>query len=602
MHISVCTANSTLALKRCTTCCSQFHCPLCAVGNFKPTKFSRAQRHLKLHFTNGLVYDGYTICKCNLPCRKRSHFHCPKCAKTILRKHNMIAHLKGCRGSSSGPASVSSAEGQTPAPTLSLTKTGHLVVYQTPKRSLEMPGADTQYQTAVPAMHPEMDEYSHSDNGLFDEDDLETQLSETHAYSKRDITMFSHLPSVCLDANNGIAAVCKTMEEFCMPVHVQYKTWGKAHHVRCELEECRQSHVLAERSGFLFRLCEHVRSLDYCTQTATEVQLDKTVLEEMVTSIRFGEVKKEECLMRQKAAQEARVPFSLEVDLEMPTGHYCLSIHEPQVKQHCLLGRVFVMYNSKTNTWICSCAKPRRLSCPHKYIAKWHLFQTRKKLFKVELKMAAGEQVAGLRPLSQEQVQRESGDRFGVLGAGGDRRSLLLGEAEALDLRILPEFVFGEYLCGTIKQLRTDTASAILEKLSGLSKSGHVAPLLEEVVSEAMEIVVNHLMGLAEERFAHLQLEISARDEEIEGLKVQLRGERQHLSWEPGGGSSSELSDCVQVEDSNSPQSPERLHAKICATLGQSLKKQNAVPGKRQRKNSWTDASEVSWKLDQGQQ
>ncbi len=42
-----------------------------------------------------------------------------------------------------------------------------------------------------------------------------------------------------------------------------------------------------------------------------------------------------------------------------------------------------VTYNSSAGTWHCPCAKPR-MSCPHKNIAKWHLFQTNKSLFTTE--------------------------------------------------------------------------------------------------------------------------------------------------------------------------------------------------------------------------
>ncbi len=42
-----------------------------------------------------------------------------------------------------------------------------------------------------------------------------------------------------------------------------------------------------------------------------------------------------------------------------------------------------VTYNSSAGTWHCPCAKPR-MSCPHKNIAKWHLFQTNQNIFSTE--------------------------------------------------------------------------------------------------------------------------------------------------------------------------------------------------------------------------
>lgn len=40
-----------------------------------------------------------------------------------------------------------------------------------------------------------------------------------------------------------------------------------------------------------------------------------------------------------------------------------------------------VVYNARTNSWHCPCIQSRR-SCPHKYIAKWHLFQKYPELFR----------------------------------------------------------------------------------------------------------------------------------------------------------------------------------------------------------------------------
>ncbi len=58
-----------------------------------------------------------------------------------------------------------------------------------------------------------------------------------------------------------------------------------------------------------------------------------------------------------------------------------ISVFERNVSYYSRLGRVIVVYNTNLNTWHCPCSKARR-SCLHKYIAKWHLFQTDRKLFR----------------------------------------------------------------------------------------------------------------------------------------------------------------------------------------------------------------------------
>ncbi len=162
---------------------------------------------------------------------------------------------------------------------------------------------------------------------------------------------------------------------------MQRKTWGQQHVTRCEMEDCRQYHLLAQRSGLSHSLCHHIRSLDYCNTTASEEQLDHQVLHEMVENRFFTDSKVAVCKTRQREAEEAHVLLSVLVDLTGSKNHICLSIHEPNLHHYSTLGRVFVTHNFKKNTWHCPCAKARA-SCTHKYIAKRHLFQTHKHIFK----------------------------------------------------------------------------------------------------------------------------------------------------------------------------------------------------------------------------
>ncbi|KAJ4932939.1 hypothetical protein JOQ06_029777 [Pogonophryne albipinna] len=45
------------AVKRCTTCCKLFHCPLCP--KFKPCAPSRLEKHLEVHLKNGIMFKAY---------------------------------------------------------------------------------------------------------------------------------------------------------------------------------------------------------------------------------------------------------------------------------------------------------------------------------------------------------------------------------------------------------------------------------------------------------------------------------------------------------------------------------------------------------------
>ncbi|XP_070399217.1 uncharacterized protein [Nothobranchius furzeri] len=214
-------------------------------------------------------------------------------------------------------------------------------------------------------------------------------MMRKHSNQSIDVCLASHLQCVCVDETTGLFAVHRTGHGFSVPVHVQRKTWGMSHDIRCELEECQQYQLLAQRSGLGFSLCEHLRSLDYCRETVKEVFLQEHIVMEMVDLKFFGEAKAATCIKRQKAAQMAHAPLCVRVDFGGSSTQICLSVFEPEIHSFCHLGRIFVTYNALRNTWHCACAKPR-ISCPHKNIAKWHLFQTQRDIFKSTVPLSSG--------------------------------------------------------------------------------------------------------------------------------------------------------------------------------------------------------------------
>lgn len=119
----------------------------------------------------------------------------------------------------------------------------------------------------------------------------------------------------------------------------------------------------------------------------------------MVKSKWFGEDKKKVCLDLQNLANSNRVPLSVYCKIGMPQSVKYISIYEPTVSYDSRLGRVIVSYDTKKkNAWHCPCHRTKR-SCIHKYIGKWHLFQTHHELFRkvrsteeVEVLTSAGDE------------------------------------------------------------------------------------------------------------------------------------------------------------------------------------------------------------------
>ncbi|XP_076863832.1 uncharacterized protein LOC143516123 [Brachyhypopomus gauderio] len=392
-----------------------FHCPLCPVKLFKPSNLARVKKHIEIHWKNAIQFKEYRIHRCHQNCRPEGHYHCPFCSKTILRRDNMGSHLQACEDGSYGthtptPAKVPSCTSATSsshslkeaqaystlpiAPSLTVDPSELLssapAPFPSPTSSSLLPHTSLASHKEAQTSSPRRVKCPHCTT-VVRKKNLPVHIFRKHSEAKPDVSSGSHLESVCVDATNGVCAVQRGRHGFSVPVHVQKKTLGENQFTGCELGECYQYHLLAQRSGCAFSYCEHIRSLDYCSCTASEEELEERVLDEMVNHKIFGVPKKNMCLKKQKAAMSAHVPLCVEVTLSGSSQTKCLSIYEPVKKHFSRLGRIMVTFNPKTNSWHCPCAKPR-MSCVHKSIAKWHLFQTQRHLFETDSTAAVTDQ------------------------------------------------------------------------------------------------------------------------------------------------------------------------------------------------------------------
>lgn len=339
------------------------------------------------------------ICRCNLSCWDTGHYHCPTCSKTIVRKDLAVLHLTACckKQTVKREASPTKQSLESETDDVMPRDSGSVVQQSVPSASVLT--LDHQYarNSSVSRLSPQSTPTISSSelpssrvtslksvkcpicSAVLYKKNLGIHIQRKHERTK-DITAEAHLKGVCVDKSRGLYAVSKRSHGFSVPIHVQRKDWGKQHVIKCELEDCRQYQLLALRSGLAPSTCDHIRSLDYCSNTVTEEPLKHDVLEEMVECKFFGDSKVAACKKRKKEAEEACAPLSLLVELGGSQNRICLSIHEPKIYHYSCLGRVVVTYDVKKNTWHCPCAKART-SCPHKNIGKWHLFQTRKELF-----------------------------------------------------------------------------------------------------------------------------------------------------------------------------------------------------------------------------
>lgn len=194
------------------------------------------------------------------------------------------------------------------------------------------------------------------------------------------------LQSECVDEANGIYSVQKFFRGHSIPLHVQSKTTstGERQRVRCESRECQVN----MRSGLMPDGCVHLRAVPSCSLTAPACALLRDdSLAEMVQNNGFGEEIRDQCLRYQSLAREERIPLSVHLTVGLPEFKKALSVFEPTFS----LGRVTVVYNTRLNSWNCTCKKSKRTTCQHVPIAQWHLYQEMPELFRSVTIRATGE-------------------------------------------------------------------------------------------------------------------------------------------------------------------------------------------------------------------
>ncbi|XP_070826810.1 uncharacterized protein [Chaetodon trifascialis] len=226
-----------------------------------------------------------------------------------------------------------------------------------------------------------------------------------HLISEKDITAKDHLRNQCIDPHNGVYAVAKSYKATAVPVHVIKKRSGSVHKMVCEEDRCEVISDFRRRSGLPDSQCPHLRSVDFCFTRASRDDLKPAVLEELIANKWIGKDMGAKCLNYCDQATQSTAPLVALVDLG---GSHCLylSVFEPKASQYSKLGRLFVTYNIRGRLWHCDCSRGR-ISCLHKCISKWYLFQTNKELFSSDARQDAPLSVAKLMEDSPAEASAE---------------------------------------------------------------------------------------------------------------------------------------------------------------------------------------------------
>ncbi|XDV46877.1 hypothetical protein PO909_016686 [Leuciscus waleckii] len=375
-------------------CCIDYHCPFCSSAVFQSTKLSKVRTHLESHFNRAVLHEGYTIHRCGLHCRPQLHYHCIHCQSMLFRKSDFIKHLSLCKEDHSAITSTLPAttiqDPTTTTTTIASLSTTTTTIQDPTTKNTTIPSLSTTTSPTLPITPSEqmrrvrvkavLKKKCPICHLLMNKTNLKRHIESTQANRRTS----QHLPTFRVNVLIWRMEFIQSTNHSMVPVYLsmsKIKIWGQNQQVCCESTECQVNMELAWRSGLKADQCIHLKSITYCSSYACSPVLCEDTLTEMVNNKWFGEDKKKVCLGLKNLANSNHAPLSVYCKIGTPQSVKYISIYEPTVSYYSRLGRVIVSYDTKKNSWHCPCHTTTR-SCIHKYIAKWHLFQTQRELFR----------------------------------------------------------------------------------------------------------------------------------------------------------------------------------------------------------------------------
>ncbi|XP_055082353.1 uncharacterized protein LOC117381996 [Periophthalmus magnuspinnatus] len=363
VHVTVQRGDSLPNLEKCSNC-SNIHCPFCSTKMFRPSKKSRIVEHLKKHFNYSVKFEGFTIHRCRRTCRTVPHYHCPYCKSSVLRTMDFMRHLQVCKSKDASLIAV-----QSPSAAEDMSKMANATpVYK--NITWKRPNLKQKKNTHLkcPKCHL-----------VFYRKNLKKHIERKHSLQELDISAFSHLKSECVDPQNGVYAVHNIIRGVSRPLHVQLKMQGEVECFSCDSSLCQSKLELA-RSEVKSYKCKHLQSVSNCTSFPSSPVLPQSILAEMARKKLFAKSKIKVCTDRQILAMQNNVPLSVQLMMGNPPYKKFISVYEPNISVYSRLRRIIVSCNEEKNLWYCPCSRTKR-TCVHKYVAKWHLFQTDRSMF-----------------------------------------------------------------------------------------------------------------------------------------------------------------------------------------------------------------------------
>ncbi len=188
------------------------------------------------------------------------------------------------------------------------------------------------------------------------------------------------LHGVCVDPRQGLYLVRRSFSGTSHPIHV-FHSFGVNGGFSCELDECREFSKTARRSGNPNFMCCHLKSVQYVLEPfKPPPAMSRTVLEELIGKVKWlKQSREQECLQAQAVAENSKAPLLVEFCNSKnitSTRYQHFSVYAGEVHHYSRFQRVVVSYDMALNKWTCGCCRTK-VSCVHKSIGKWYLYQVR---------------------------------------------------------------------------------------------------------------------------------------------------------------------------------------------------------------------------------
>ncbi len=365
-----------------------------------------------------LSVSGFTVTQCVQDCQNgKSHYHCPYCAKTILRKPDFINHCRKCNGEGLGKGSKSvdggRGEGQKSQGNSTRSgkrareekNTGKGEGSESGSASVSGTGSDSRQESSGvtgscdQSNHSVPGDVSVSDScatvdpeasddssfvrdtvpcaqckGKFHKRYMRDHIRRMHSDKVRPpISQKRHHFSTSIDSGSGLFAVYKTMCGTPHPIHVFNKTTGNSTRVECESSDCCDMAETESRSGNPGYHCDHVKSCQFAV-AGKICSVSSEALSKMTAEGFLSETRQLNCNVLYDSAQISKTNLLVEIPSKPGASQRFtfFSVFSGTTRWWSVFQRTIVTIDNKNGRISCRC---RLRSCEHRSVVRWWLYQ-----------------------------------------------------------------------------------------------------------------------------------------------------------------------------------------------------------------------------------